>query len=195
MNRKLVCVSLIPCALLFACSKQDAAVPPSASAPVAAPAQPEALPAPTGQAASASIQGIGDSPVSGNLQFTTLSQGVRVTGEITGLTQGKEQGIHIHELGDCSGPDGMRAGAHFNPGNNPHGAPTDAAHHLGDLSNLEPDSMGTAKVDQLIANATLHDAGVNDLIGRSVVIHMQRDDYKTQPAGDSGSRVACGVIM
>lgn len=196
MNNRLLIVALVPCALL-ACSKRDATVvdPPIAATPaVTAPAEP--LPVPNGQIATAPLAALGESAVSGTLQFTGLEGGgVRVTGFITGLTPSTAQAIHVHEVGDCSGKDGTRAGEHFNPGNNPHGAPTDTAHHLGDMSNLRADSSGTANVDQLIAYATLHDASVNDLIGRSVIVHAQRDDYVSQPAGDSGARVACGIIM
>jgi Cu-Zn family superoxide dismutase len=134
----------------------------------------------------------GGNKVSGTVTFTEVADGVQVHAEITGLTPGKH-GLHIHELGDCSAADGSSAGAHFNPTKQPHAGPDVDARHVGDMGNVEADASGAAKVEYLDHHISL----ANDeqsIIGRSVVVHAKADDLKSQPAGDSGARVACGVI-
>jgi len=130
--------------------------------------------------------------VSGTITFTEVADGVQVHAEVTGLTPGKH-GFHVHEFGDCTTADASSAGAHFNPTKQPHGAPDATARHVGDMGNIEADTSGAAKLDYLDHNMSL----ANDersIIGRSVVVHAKADDLKSQPAGDSGARVACGVI-
>ena len=130
--------------------------------------------------------------VSGTVTFTEVADGVQVEVEIAGLTPGKH-GFHVHEFGDCSAADASSAGAHFNPTNQPHAAPDAEARHVGDMGNIEANASGAAKSNYLDHNISL----ANDqrsVIGRSVVIHAKADDFKSQPAGDSGARVACGVI-
>jgi superoxide dismutase, Cu-Zn family len=114
--------------------------------------------------------------VTGTVTFTPVADGVQVHAEIAGLTPGKH-GFHIHEFGDCSAADFSSAGAHFNPTNQPHAGPDAAARHEGDMGNVEADA---------------NDA--KSAIGRSVVVHAKPDDLKTQPSGDAGGRIACGVI-
>src|SRR5881409_494994 len=130
--------------------------------------------------------------VSGTVTFTEVADGVQVEAAIAGLTPGKH-GFHIHEFGDCSAADASSAGAHFNPTNQPHAAPDAEARHVGDMGNIEADASGRAKLDYLDHHMSL----ANDdrsILGRSVVVHAKADDLKSQPAGDSGARVACGVI-
>ena len=130
--------------------------------------------------------------VSGTVTFTEVADGVQVQADITGLTPGKH-GFHVHEFGDCSASDAASAGAHFNPTNQPHAGPDAQARHVGDMGNIEADASGAGKVNYLDHNISL----ANDqrsVVGRSVVVHAKADDLKTQPAGDSGARVACGVI-
>jgi superoxide dismutase, Cu-Zn family len=130
--------------------------------------------------------------VSGIVAFTEEADGVRVQADITGLPPGKH-GFHVHEFGDCSAPDLASAGAHFNPTNKPHAGPDAAARHVGDMGNVEADASGAAKLNYVDHEISL----TNDqrsVIGRSVVVHAKADDLKSQPAGDSGARVACGVI-
>jgi Cu-Zn family superoxide dismutase len=129
---------------------------------------------------------------SGTVTFTEVADGVQVHAEITGLTPGNH-GFHVHEFGDCSAPDATSAGAHFNPTTKPHAAPDAAERHVGDMGNVEADGSGKAKLEYLDHQISL----TNDqqlVIGRSVVVHAKADDLKSQPAGDSGARVACGVI-
>jgi Cu-Zn family superoxide dismutase len=133
--------------------------------------------------------------VSGTLNFASIQSSVRITGVVHGLKPNSEQGFHVHAKGDCSAPDASSAGDHFNPTSQPHGNPKTAEpHHLGDMVNLRADAKGTAKVDVSIEGAGLHTGRGNDLFGKAVVVHQKPDDYKTQPSGNSGDRVACGVI-
>jgi len=134
----------------------------------------------------------GANKVSGTVTFTEVADGVQVQAEIRGLSPGKH-GFHVHEFGDCSAADASSAGAHFNPTNKPHAGPDAAERHVGDMGNVEADASGTAKLSYLDHDMSL----ANDqrsIIGRSVVVHAKADDLKSQPAGDSGARIACGVI-
>jgi len=180
-------VFLAPFAVLVACSRAEAPPPPPAAAPAAVV---EAAPA----TAAALLAGASGSTVAGALQLAASSSGVTLTGEISGLSPNTEHGFHVHEIGDCSAPDAKSAGDHFNPEHAAHGGPTSAAKHLGDIPNLQSDAAGHVAVNATIANATLRDGGPNDLAGRAVIVHAKRDDYMTQPSGDSGDRIACGVI-
>jgi superoxide dismutase, Cu-Zn family len=130
--------------------------------------------------------------VTGTVTFTPVADGVQVHAEITGLAPGKH-GFHVHEFGDCSAADGSSAGAHFNPTNQPHAGPDAAARHEGDMGNVEADGSGNAKLDYVDHQISLSN-DPKSVIGRSVVVHTKPDDLKTQPTGDSGARIACGVI-
>jgi Cu-Zn family superoxide dismutase len=180
----------IACALLAACSRTQA------PAPVAAPPPPEAPPAAAVIAATAqaTLAGASGSSVQGDLQLTASSDGVVIAGEISGLAPNTEHGFHVHETGDCTAPDAKSAGGHFNPGHVDHGAPT-AVHHLGDIPNIKSDAAGHVIVSATIAGATLRDGGASDLVGKAVIVHAKPDDYKTQPSGNSGDRIACGVVQ
>lgn len=131
---------------------------------------------------------------SGSLTLTAHDGGVMITGQITGLEPNSEHGFHVHENGDCSAPDASSAGSHFNPTNQPHGDPSGDAHHAGDAPNIRADAQGTAEVNIHMEGVTLGDGGPNDIAGRAIVVHEKADDYTTQPSGDSGARIACGVI-
>lgn len=129
--------------------------------------------------------------VTGTVTFTAVDGGVRVIADIEGLTPG-EHGFHIHEFGDCSAPDGTSAGGHFNPTKKEHGAPENSERHAGDLGNVTADANGKAHYDRVDNVIELN--GPNTIVGRSVIVHAKVDDYVTQPTGNSGSRLACGVI-
>ena len=132
------------------------------------------------------------SQVAGTVTFTRLSGGgVHVVGDLTGLTPG-EHGFHVHEVGDCSAPDATSAKGHFNPTGKLHGG-QDGEHHAGDMANLVADADGKAHYSADFPALEIG-SGDGNIIGRAVVIHAAADDYKTQPAGNSGKRVACGVI-
>lgn len=137
------------------------------------------------------VQPLGDSKVTGKVVFTKVADGVEIAAELTGLAPG-EHGFHVHEFGDCSMMDGTCAGGHFNPTGAPHGGPDSEKRHAGDFGNIKADASGKAtykRVDKLI---TLN--GDHSIIGRSIIVHAKADDLKTQPSGDAGARIGCGVI-
>lgn len=117
---------------------------------------------------------------------------VSVIVEIEGAPPG-DHGIHIHERGDCSAPDASSAGGHFNPEGTPHGAPGSTEKHPGDLGNVRvgPDGRGHAEI--LVDSITLTQ-GVRSVEGLAVIVHEHPDDY-SQPSGNAGGRLACGVIV
>ena len=127
----------------------------------------------------------------GVIHFTMKDGKVKVTGKVTGLAPGKH-GFHIHQYGDCSSPDATSAGGHFNPTAHPHAGPEVPMRHVGDMGNLVADDQGVAKVDVVSEIMTFD--GESSIIGRGVIVHAGVDDLKTQPTGDAGGRVACGVI-
>lgn len=131
------------------------------------------------------------SEVRGTIKFTKEEEGVRVVANVTGLKPGLH-GFHVHENGDCSAADASSAGGHFNPADQPHGAPHDDERHAGDFGNITANSAGVASYDELFKNLSLD--GSSSIIGRAVIIHAGEDDLKSQPTGDAGARDACGVI-
>ena len=135
--------------------------------------------------------------VAGKYQVPTVLPvvpGVEVSGTITGLKPGAEHGFHIHEKGDCSSGDGMSAGGHFNPGDDAHGRVSGHDHHAGDMDNIVADAKGVAHVD-VHADGPVRGGGApNDALGRAVIVHAAPDDYVSQPSGNAGARVACGII-
>ena len=132
--------------------------------------------------------------VSGTLTLTPASDGVRITGSIKGLMPATTHGFHVHEKGDCSAPDASSAGAHYNPAGQAHGDPLSNDRHLGDLPNIVSDTAGVAELDVIARGATLRSGQSNDILGRALIVHAKADDYRTQPSGDSGSRIACAII-
>lgn len=158
----------------------------SASADDAAP--------PEKQTAVAIIHGAGDNKdkITGTVSFVPVGDGVKVVADVNGLSPGKH-GIHIHEKSDLSSPDLKSAGPHFNPGKHQHGGPDDAEHHAGDLGNIEVDSNGHGHLE-IIAHDLSIEKSPNGVVGHSVIIHANEDDLKTQPAGNSGDRIAGGAI-
>jgi Cu-Zn family superoxide dismutase len=118
---------------------------------------------------------------------------VRVIVFAQGLRPDQEHGFHIHEAGDCSSGDGMSTKGHFNPYGKPHGQPGSPERHAGDLPSLKAGKDGRAKLDVTIDGVTLA-PGPASIVGRGVIIHADPDDFKTQPTGNSGARIACGVI-
>ncbi|HTL15262.1 MAG TPA: superoxide dismutase family protein [Thermomonas sp.] len=174
---------VLSAALLAAC----ASAPPPATAP-AGPA------ASTARAAEVNLAAASGSLVSGRLQIVPMGDGVHLRGEVGGLSPGSQHGFHIHEKGDCSAADASSAGGHFNPAGQPHGRAGHGAHHAGDADNLVADANGVAKVDAHVSGVTLGGGAANDIAGRAIVVHAVADDYASQPSGNAGARVACGVI-
>jgi superoxide dismutase, Cu-Zn family len=131
------------------------------------------------------------SKVKGTITFMQEENGVKITGEIMGLTPG-EHGFHIHEFGNISDVKGISAGGHFNPSKMKHGSPMDKERHEGDLGNITADKSGTVHLE--LTDSMIKLNGENSIIGRSVVVHAGKDDFITQPTGNSGDRIAFGVI-
>lgn len=199
-----------------ACAKEEEAVATTAPSAMETPASAPAVPAPAQPqvetAANAPAAGAAPVTAPGPVQVTLMSapgttvggvltvsnegDAVSILGEITGLAPGKEYGFHVHEVGDCSAPDFTSAGGHFNPTKDPHGGPKSKAHHMGDLPNAKADKNGRALVDLTIKGMNLvdKDGAPSDILGKALVVHAMPDDYKTQPSGNSGARIACGVI-
>ena len=129
----------------------------------------------------------------GEADFEQVGNKVRVVVFVQGLKPGQEHGLHIHEKGDCSSGDGMSAGGHFNPHGKPHGSPSSTERHAGDLPSLKANKAGRANVQVELDGLTVK-PGPASVIGRAVIVHADPDDYKTQPTGNAGARLACGVI-
>jgi len=149
------------------------------------------LPA-SGPSATATLEATKANTVGGKVDFLVKGDKVYVTANVSGLAPG-QHGFHIHEKGDCSSGDGMSAGGHFNPLGKPHAAPSTPDRHAGDLPMLVADGSGNATLTAELDVVTIG-SGAADIVGRSVIVHRDPDDFKTQPTGNSGARVACGVI-
>jgi Cu-Zn family superoxide dismutase len=122
--------------------------------------------------------------------------GIRIDVQVSQLPPGTH-GIHVHTVGKCEGPAFTSAGGHLNPTSKKHGKDNPEGPHAGDLLNIQVQASGDSKASLLDPNVTLGD-GPNSLFhegGTSIVIHEKTDDYKTDPAGNSGARIACGVIV
>jgi len=181
---RILVVSILA-ASLAACAS---APPPPKSV---APAQPQHRV----QRAQANLAPASASLVSGRLAITAIDGGVRIEGELGGLGRGGTHAIHVHERGDCSAADASSAGGHFNPSSSAHGRAGTPVHHLGDMDNLTSNASGVARVDLRLMGVTLGSGAPNDILGRAVVVHADPDDYSSQPAGNAGARVGCGVIQ
>lgn len=196
-------VSLVAIALLLAACgrKEDAAPvtdapPPAGDSPsVATTTEPQT----TSSAEATAGAAVQLSPTQGNtanggLKITAAGTGVKISGMVQGLKPDSEFGFHFHEKGDCSAPDATSAGAHFNPTSQEHGNPQAQPHHAGDMLNVKSDAQGVAEVSIDNPDVSLQTGQPNDIIGKALVMHAKPDDYKTQPSGNSGDRIACGVV-
>lgn len=128
----------------------------------------------------------------GIIHFHEMDGHLMVHAKVSGLKPGAEHGFHLHEKGDCASTDGTSAGGHFNPDGKPHG-PQGAPHHAGDMPALKADANGMADQKFMLMGPTLG-PGPAQIVARSVIVHMGPDDYTTQPTGNSGARIACGVV-
>ena len=143
--------------------------------------------------ATASLQPTKDNKTFGEATFEQVgADKVRIVVFAQNLKAGGEHGFHIHEAGDCSSGDGMSAKGHFNPAGKPHGMPGRES-HAGDMPMLKAAKNGRAKLDFVLEGVTLA-SGTNSIVGRGLIIHADPDDFKTQPTGNAGARLACGVI-
>jgi superoxide dismutase, Cu-Zn family len=147
-----------------------------------------------GPMAMAKLEATRGNAVSGMVMFHQQGDRVMVHAKVEGLKPGQEHGMHVHEKGDCSSGDGMSTGGHFNPGGKPHGAPDSGERHAGDLPSLKADAQGRADVKFQVAGVAVG-SGAADILGKGLIVHAMPDDFKTQPTGNSGARIACGVIV
>jgi Cu-Zn family superoxide dismutase len=193
-NLSILALALAAAFVLPACDRAAEAPPPAADVPATPPVA-EPLPPPPMATAVANIGAASEGgTAAGSLTVTADGDTAHITGSITGLAPDSEHGFHVHDTGDCSNAAGGSAGTHLNPGNQPHGAPDGAAHHVGDLPNLKADATGTAPVDVRVAGMSVGSRDDRDIVGRALVVHESADDYATQPSGGSGTPIACGVI-
>ena len=148
----------------------------------------------SGPSATARLEPTRGNTASGTVAFVQSGNVVRVSGEIHGLKPGAEHGFHVHEKGDCSSGDGMSTGGHFNPGGKSHGHHGVGEHHTGDLPSLKADANGVATFS--FESGTIRvGSTANDIVGKGLIVHRDPDDYKTQPTGNAGPRLACSVIV
>jgi len=145
-----------------------------------------------GRMAVASLSPTQGNQVHGLVMFHQMDGQLMVHARISGLKPNVELGFHVHEVGSCASADGSSAGGHFNPDGKPHGPPG-ATHHAGDMPALKSDAQGLVDQKFMLTGPTLG-PGPLSVVNRSVIVHAQPDDYTTQPTGNSGARIACGVI-
>ena len=148
---------------------------------------------PHGTAAQATLRPTTGNAVRGTVTVTQQKRNVVVQAELEGLTPYAQHGFHLHEFGDCATPDGSSAGGHFDPFHSAHGRLEDPNHHAGDMPNLQADGAGRARLRIELRDLKVAH-GPHGVLGRSVIVHRDPDDYRSQPAGNSGPRIACGVI-
>jgi superoxide dismutase, Cu-Zn family len=147
----------------------------------------------SGPSAVAKLEPTRGNVTAGTATFRQNADGVMLQVSVEGLKPGQEHGFHIHEKGDCSSGDGMSTGGHFNPGGKPHGAHASAERHAGDLPSLKADAAGRAEMRVPLSGLAIG-SGAADIVGRGLIVHAMPDDFKTQPTGNAGARIACGVI-
>ena len=176
-----LCGSVTLCA-----ASMGRAAEPAAAAPVAQP---------TVVSAVAVVHPLGESKVMGVVHFTPDgADKVKVVADITGLEPNSQHAFHIHEFGDCTDPAGKSAGGHFNPDKHEHGKPTDPAdkRHPGDMGNIQADASGKAHLELTLDGISINGEKAA-ILGRGIIIHAKADDF-SQPVGNAGDRIACGVI-
>ena len=147
----------------------------------------------TGPTASATLSPTSGNTAAGTVRLTQLADGsVRVNIDLTGVPPGVH-GFHIHDKGDC-GDNGNAAGGHYNPTSTPHGSPNAAAHHAGDFGNVTSDDNGRVRHEFTTRSITV-EAGPTTAVGHAIILHANPDDLVTQPTGNAGGRIACGVVQ
>jgi Cu-Zn family superoxide dismutase len=186
-HRWIIVFSVFALLALGACEKEETQPPATPEEKAAVEKAPPAR-------AVADLKPTAGNEATGTVTFTSHKDAVLVTVEAKGLAPGLH-GFHIHEHGDCSAMDAASAGGHFNPDATPHGAAENppAQRHLGDLGNLEAGVDGTARYERTDSLISL--SGPNSIVGKAVIVHAQADDLTSQPTGNAGPRVACGVIQ
>jgi superoxide dismutase, Cu-Zn family len=183
------CALLAAGVLLAGCKKDEEPMVQESETADSAPT-PEPAPTITNDIAMAQLAGPGG--VNGTVTFTQESGGVHVVARVEGAKAGLH-GFHLHAGGACEG-DFKSAGDHFNPTNVAHGDLAAAEHHAGDFGNVTVGDDGTGNADFTTGMLSLG-GGDNDALGKAVILHEGADDLKTQPSGNSGARIACGIVQ
>src|SRR5580765_6539310 len=147
-----------------------------------------------GAKAVATLESKSGSSVTGKATFTEHAGKVMMKVSLKGLTPG-QHAIHLHDKGDCSAVDAASAGGHWNPSSENHGKWGQAPYHHGDIGNLVADAKGKAELTLETDLWTIGDGKPSDVVGHAVVVHATLDDFTTQPSGNAGGRVACGVVQ
>jgi superoxide dismutase, Cu-Zn family len=147
-----------------------------------------------GPRATAKLEPTKGNQVFGHATFEQVGDKVRVIVNVQGLKPEQEHGMHIHEVGDCSSGDGMSTKGHFNPHGKPHGHHGSPERHAGDLPSLKANKEGRANI-QVDLDVITVTPGPASVVGRGLIVHADPDDYKTQPTGNAGARIACAVIQ
>lgn len=135
---------------------------------------------------------VDDRPIEGTVSFEQTSEGVTVSMDIRGLEPGSMHAVHVHENGDCSAPDASSAGGHFAPHGHGHALPPVRPRHAGDMGNVRADRLGRVVMQRTFETLSLSERD-RSIVGRAVIVHAEAD-RGTEPAGDAGNRIACGVI-
>lgn len=192
----LVVTLLAASALAWSCAqKHETAThetpPPAKQTP--APESPAAgtTPAGVGHTAKATIESRSGSTLTGTATFTEQADGVHVVIEVAGAPPG-DHAVHVHEKGDCSAPDASSAGSHFNPGHVDHGGPHTAVHHPGDFGNMTVGADGKGRLELVTKDLTVGESPIS-VVGLAIIVHEKPDEF-TQPVGNAGGRIGCGVI-
>jgi len=147
----------------------------------------------SGPMAQARLEPTRGNATTGVVMFHQRGEAVMVHARVEGLKPGQEHGFHVHEKGDCGSGDGMSTGGHFNPAGKPHGPQDTVERHAGDLPSLKADAQGRADVKFTLGGITVG-SGATDVVGKGLIVHAMPDDYRTQPTGNAGARLACAVI-
>jgi len=146
-----------------------------------------------GPMAMATLQPTSGQTAKGTVHFTDVGDGnIEVQVDLTAVPPGVH-GFHIHEKGDC-GNNAQNAGGHFNPTGTVHGAPDAVSHHAGDFGNVTADANGEVHTRFTTHSISLKAVDMTNPVGRAVVLHEKADDLVSQPSGNAGARIACGVI-
>jgi Cu-Zn family superoxide dismutase len=145
-----------------------------------------------GPSATAVMRPASGSQAHGSVKFTQVGARVRVDAEIAGLSPGLH-GMHVHEKGDCSAADATSTGPHFSTAGKKHGGPDTMERHAGDLGNINANEYGKANLSIMVDGISVGQSP-DGVVGRGVIVHANADDLKTDPTGNSGDRISCGVV-
>jgi len=191
LTRSMLCIAAVTA--LAACQNRDAAETATAAAPAATQAPAADIATAAGASASVVTQPTEGNQTVADVTFAEVDGRIHVSGRVTGLKPNSEHGFHVHEFGDCSAPDASSAGGHFNPSNKPHAHPGHG--HDGAMKNLVADAEGIAVVDDELPDTVNIGKGDDfDIVGHALIVHSDPDDYVSQPVGNAGKRLTCGVI-